>query len=96
MMFSRKLAESIAKSRVIEQDEVDIYCFGIQIITETMVLMFAFVLIRQYASRFHADKIYPIGALAMISLIVILLLFPVDSKYKPIFNSDKKRYEKNC
>jgi len=139
MMFSRKLAESMAKSRVIDRDEVDVYCFGIQIVTETIfsfmvflmiallfhcviettVFMLAFALLRQYAGGFHADKfisclliscgvitvfcivihlldiiVYFIGALAIISLIVILLLSPVDSKYKPISNSDKKKYKR--
>ena len=139
MMFSRKLAESMAKNSVIEHDEIDIYCFGIQIVTETIfsfvvflvisllfhciiettVFMLSFALLRQYAGGFHTDKFisclliscgvitifcilihlpdivaYFIGALAMISLIVILWLSPVDSKYKPISNSDKKKYRK--
>ena len=139
MMFSRKLAESMAKNHVIEQDEVDLYCFGIQIVTETlfsfmvflvialffhcvietMIFMLAFALLRQYAGGFHADKFisclliscgivtafcmiihlpnwiaYWIGALATISLIVIFCLSPVDSKYKPISNSEKKTYKK--
>ena len=139
MKLKDKLVHTMAENNVIEQDEIEVYRFGMQLLSETVisfvifliiaalfgsmseVIIFttAFALLRQYAGGGHADKfiscllvscgiiivfciiinhsdvlVYFIGALAMISLIVILWLSPVDSKYKPISNSDKKKYRK--
>lgn len=129
----------MAKNGIIEQDEIDVYRFGVQLLSETVlsfaifliiaalfgsiiefiIFTAAFALLRQYAGGYHADKfiscllissciitafcaaihlpdmaIYVVGVLSLISLSVILLLSPVDSKYKPVPDSDKKKYRK--
>ena len=129
----------MAENNIIEQDEIDVYRFGVQLLSETVlsfaifliiaafcgsiiefiIFTAAFALLRQYAGGFHADKfiscllisccvitafciaihipdqsVYVIGILAVISLIVILLLSPVDIKYNPLPDSDKKKYKK--
>lgn len=139
MRLKDKLVHMMAENNVIKQDEIDIYRFGVQILSETIIsfaifliiaalfesvvevtiFTVAFALLRQYAGGFHADKFisclliscgivtafcmiihlpnwiaYLIGALATISLIVIFCLSPADSKYKPISNSDKKKYKR--
>ena len=140
MKLESKLVQSMEENNVIEQDEIDVYRFGVQLLSETVlsfvifmiiaalfgsisefiIFTVAFALLRQYAGGFHADKfisclfvscgivtafciaihipdrsIYVIGTLAVISLILILLLSPVDSKYKPVSDSEKRKYRKN-
>ncbi len=139
MKLKDKLVQSMADNNVIEQDEIDIYRFGVQLLSETVlsfaifliiaaflgsivefiIFITAFALLRQYAGGFHADKfiscllisccvitafciavhipdqaVYVIGVLAVISLIIILLLAPVDSKHKRITETDRTKYRK--
>lgn len=139
MKLSNKLVHTMAESKIIEQDEINVYHFGMQLLLETVISFVIFLIIatlfgsvseviifttafgvlRQYGGGGHADKFisclliscgivtsfcviihlpdwitYLIGILAIISLIIILWLAPVDSKYKPVSNSDRKKYRK--
>lgn len=139
MKLRDKLVKSMADNNVIDTDEIDVYRFGVQLLSETMIsfLIFliiaalfgsvtetivftaAFAALRQYAGGFHASEfIYClliscgiVGvfsiivrfanlnlqyalALSAISLPIILMLAPVDSKYKPIPENDKTAYKK--
>ena len=139
MKLKDKLVQSMAENDVIEQDEIDIYRFGVQLLSETVlsfaifliiaaffgsivefiIFITAFALLRQYAGGFHADRfiscllisccvitlfciairlpdtaVYAVGALSVISLIIIILLAPVDSKHKRITEADRTKYRK--
>ena len=137
MNLKDRLVKSMADNKVIDQDEIDVYRFGVQLLSETVlsfvvfliiaalfgsvtefiIFTVAFALIRQYGGGFHASKfIYCLliscgivtlfcllirfaelgsehaAALSAISIPTILILSPVDSKYKPIAEGDKKKY----
>lgn len=139
MKLRDKLVQSMAEDGAIEQDEIEVYRFGVQLLSETVIsfaifliiaalfgsivefVIFtgAFALLRQYAGGYHADRfiscllisccvitlfciairlpytaVYFIGALSVISLIIIILLAPVDSKHKRITEADRTKYRK--
>lgn len=139
MNLKDKLVKSMADNKVIDQDEIDVYSFGVQLLSETVIsfaifliiaalfgsvaetIVFtaAFALLRQYGGGFHASKfIYCLliscgivggfcflirfadlnlkyaVVLSCISLPIIFMLAPVDSKYKPIQKTDETAYKR--